>query len=187
VQTTQALAVLAQVSVAFAGFSAIVTAFGKRTPEQWRPLDRLRFRFMVEFSLFTLCLSLAPLFVLAFGIAEAAVWRSCSALLALGALFYMLLSAHRVRRLTLGGVPMSRGFVALNFAVGAAIALSSILNALGVFSQSAAVYLADVGGCFFVCAEMFARLLLSGSPSHLLSSPGEPDEANGAPGGPARP
>jgi hypothetical protein len=90
VQTTQALAVLAQVSVAFAGFSAIVTAFGKR-------------------------------------------------------------------------------------------------NALGFFSQSAAVYLADAGGCFFVCTERFARLLLSGSPSHLLSSPSEPDEADAVPGGPARP
>lgn len=180
-QTTQALAVLAQVSVAFAGFSAIVTAFGKRTPEQWRPLDRLRFRFMIEFSLFTLSLSLVPLFVLAFGIAEAVVWRSCSALLALGALFYMLLSAHRVRRLMVGGVGVSRGFVALNFAVGSAIALSSLLNACGGFAQTAAVYLADVGGCFFVCAEMFARLLLSGSPAHLLSSPNAPDGAEAAP------
>jgi hypothetical protein len=169
VQTTQALSVLAQVSVAFAGFSAIVTAFGKRTPDQWRPLDRLRFRFMVEFSLFTLCLSLAPLFVLAFDVAEGTVWRSCSALLALGALLYMLLSGARVRRLAVSGVRMSRGFVALNFAVGSAIALSSALNAIGRFSQSAAVYLACVGGCFFICSEMFARLLLSGSPSRLLS------------------
>jgi hypothetical protein len=46
--------------------------------------------------------------------------------------------------------------------VGAVIAVSALLNAAGAFAQAAAVYLAGVGGCLFVCSALFARLLLAG-------------------------
>lgn len=172
-QTTDALSVLAEVSVAFAGFAGIVTAFRRRTPDQWNALDRFRFRFMVEFSLVTLLLSLLPFFVLAFDVAEATVWQLCSVPLAAGALAYLLRSALEVRRLFVRGLPVSRSLVAITFATGAAIASTSLLNALRQFSRPAPVYLAGVGGCLFVCSAMFARLLLA-------SSPGARDDERGA-------
>lgn len=167
-QTSDVLSVLAEVSVAFAGFAGIVTAFRRRTPDHWNALDRFRFRFMVEFSLVTLLLSLLPFFVLAFDVADARVWSLCSVPLSLGALVYLLRSAVRVRRLLAAGLAVSRGLAAVSFTVGIGIAVTSALNALQWFAHPAAVYLAGVGGCLFVCSAMFARLLLAGTPSETL-------------------
>jgi hypothetical protein len=163
-QTGDVLSVLAQVSVAFAGFAGIVTAFRRRTPDHWNALDRFRFRFMVEFSLVTLFLSLLPFFVLAFDVAEPRVWSLCSVPLSLGALIYLLRSALSVRRLLAAGLEVGRGIAAVSFAVGIGIAATSLFNALQWFARPAAVYLAGVGGCLFVCSAMFARLLLAGTP-----------------------
>lgn len=163
-ETSDVLSVLAEVSVAFAGFAGIVTAFRRRTPDHWNALDRFRFRFMVEFSLVTLFLSLLPFFVLAFDVAEARVWAWCSVPLAVGALVYLLRSAVSVRRLLAAGLDVSRTLTVTSFAVGIAIATTSLLNALQWFAHPAAVYLAGVGGCLFVCSAMFARLLLAGAP-----------------------
>lgn len=159
--SSQALATLAEVSVAFAGFAGIVTAFRRQTPEKWSALDRFRFRFMVEFSLATLGLSLAPFFVAELGVGEPALWRVCSVLLAVGALVYLLRSTFRVRRMLAAGLPVSRGLALLSFAVGVLVAGSALLNALGLVGRPAGVYLAGVGGCLFVCSAMFARLLLA--------------------------
>mgnify|MGYP003411337866 FL=1 len=80
VKAAEALAALAEVSVAFAGFSGIVTAFRRHNPGQWSPLDRFRFRFMVEFSLATLALSLVPFFFSGLGLTESRVWSLSSLL-----------------------------------------------------------------------------------------------------------
>lgn len=150
--------------MAFAGFSGIVTVFRRRNPGEWSDLDRFRFRFMVEFSLATLSLSLTPFFVSELGFSEAWVWSLSSLLLGGGALFYLVRSTLRVRRLVAAGEPVSRGLAVVSVAVGIAVAGSALLNAAGVFSRPSGVYLAGVGGCLFVSSAMFARLLLGSSP-----------------------
>jgi hypothetical protein len=152
------------VSVAFAGFSGIVTAFRRRDPGQWSDLDRFRFRFMVEFSLATLALSLTPFLVSELGASEARVWSLSSLALGAGALFYLLRSILRVHRLVAAGAPVSRPLAGVSVAVGSAVAGSALLNAAGVFAHASGVYLAGVGGCLFVSSAMFARLLLGSSP-----------------------
>lgn len=164
-KAAEALSVLAEVSVAFAGFSGIVTVFRRRSPGDWSALDRFRFRFMVEFSLATLFLSLAPFFVSELGLPEDGVWTLCSVLLAGGGAAYLTRASLRLRRLLAEGEPVSRGVAVLTFAVGAAVTLSALANAAGLFPQPAGVYLAGVGGCLFVSSVLFARLLLAGSPS----------------------
>jgi len=164
VQAEQALAVLAEVSVAFAGFSGIVSVFRHRRPDHWSDLDRFRFRFMVEFSLATLALALLPFFLAELGLSERGVWSLSSVVLCAGALFYLVRSALRVRRLVLAGEPVSQRLAWLSIAVGVAVAGSALLNAVGLFARPSGVYLAGVGGCLFVSSAMFARLLLAGSP-----------------------
>lgn len=171
-EATEVLTVLAEVAVAFAGFSGIVTAFRRRDPDHWSPLDRFRFRFMVEFSLATLSLSLTPLMLAGLGLAEPALWQISSLLLGVGALLYLLRSWLGLRRIVAGGDAVSWGLAGVSVAMGIAIAVSGLANAAGLFERPAGVYLAGVGGCLFVCSAMFARLLLA----HASNAPGPDDD-----------
>jgi hypothetical protein len=163
VQAAESLAVLAEVSVAFAGFSGIVTAFRRRSPGEWSELDRFRFRFMVEFSLATLALSLIPFFLSELGFSESRVWEVSSLILGVGAFSYLTRSTLRLRRLLAAGEPVSRALAVVSVLVGVAVAGSALANAAGFFSHASGVYLAGVGGCLFVSSAMFARLLLASS------------------------
>lgn len=163
-QAAEVLAVLGHVSVSFAGFSGIVMAFRRSQPGEWSALDRFRFRFMVEFSLATLVLSLLPFFVSELGVPEARVFTTSSLVLGAGALAYLVRSAWSLRRLIATGEPVSLVLAAISVAVGVAVAGSAFLNAAGLFARPAGVYLAGVGGCLFVSSAMFARLLLTSSP-----------------------
>ena len=164
-QSAQALSTLAEVSVAFAGFSGIVTVFRRRNPGEWSRLDRFRFRFMVEFSLATLALSLLPFFLSELGLPEAGVWGCSSVVLGGGALYYLVRSLVRLRALVKGGEPVSRRLAAVSVTVGIGITISAFVNATGWFAQASGVYLAGVGGCLFVSSAMFAQLLLANSAS----------------------
>ena len=164
-QSAQALSTLAEVSVAFAGFSGIVTVFRRRNPGEWSRLDRFRFRFMVEFSLATLALSLLPFFLSELGLPDSGVWGCSSVVLGGGAAYYLVRSLVRLRALVRGGEPVSRRVAAVSVTVGIGITVSAFLNATGWFSQASGVYLTGVGGCLFVSSAMFAQLLLANSPS----------------------
>jgi len=164
-KAAQALAALAEVSVAFAGFSGIVTVFRRRNPGEWSRLDRFRFRFMVEFSLATLALSLLPFFLSELGLPESRVWGLSSVVLGGGAFLYLVRSVVRLHTFLSTGEPVNRRLAAVSVAVGIGITVSALLNATGLFSQASGVYLAGVGGCLFVCSAMFAQLLLANSKS----------------------
>ena len=164
-KAAEALSALAEVSVAFAGFSGIVAAFRRHNPGEWSPLDRFRFRFMVEFSLATLALSLVPFFLSELGLPESRVWSLSSLILGGGALLYLIRSVVRLHPLLLAREPVSRGLASVSVAVGIGITVSAFMNAAGFFSQPSGVYLAGVGGCLFVSSAMFAQLLLANSPS----------------------
>lgn len=163
-QASDTLTALAEVSVAFAGFSGIVTAFRRRSPGEWSDLDRFRFRFMVEFSLATLLLSLLPLILAEMGLAEARAWSVASLVLGAGALAYLTRSTLWLRRLVAAGAPVSRVLAVVSIGVGIAVSASGLANAAGLFAHPSGVYLAGVGGCLFVSSAMFARLLLATSP-----------------------
>jgi hypothetical protein len=155
--------------VAFAGFSGIVTAFRRRNPGEWSRLDRFRFRFMVEFSLATLALSLLPFLLSELGLSESRVWSLSSLVLGTGALAYLVRSILRLYPLVVEGEPVSRPLAYSSVLVGVGVAGSAFGNAAHLFSRPSGVYLAGVGGCLFVSSAMFSRLLLN-------SSPGRADE-----------
>lgn len=72
---------LAEVSVAFAGFSGIVAVFGRRDPGQWSAADRYRFFSLVETSLVAAFLSLVPFGCAAMRLSPELIWRLSSILL----------------------------------------------------------------------------------------------------------
>ncbi len=77
------LLTLAEVFVAFAGFSGVVAVFGRRDPGAWSFAERFRFFSLVVTSLSSLLLCIVPFGLLALNVAEASVWRSLSALFVL--------------------------------------------------------------------------------------------------------
>ena len=71
---------LAEVSVAFAGFSGIVAVFGRRDPGTWSLGDRYRFFSLVETSLVSAFLSLIPFGCTAMGLSPRTLWALSSIL-----------------------------------------------------------------------------------------------------------
>jgi hypothetical protein len=71
---------LAEVSVAFAGFSGIVAVFSRRDPATWSVGDRYRFFSLVETSLVSAFLSVIPFGCAAMGLSPEMVWTVSSIL-----------------------------------------------------------------------------------------------------------
>ncbi len=71
---------IAEVSVAFAGFSGVVAVFGRRDPGRWPLTDRYRFYSLVETSLVAAFLSLVPFGCAAVGLSPEVVWGLASIL-----------------------------------------------------------------------------------------------------------
>lgn len=88
---TNVLIILAEVSIGFAGFSAVVGAlFHRRRPGDAMPFDEVRFLVMLEFSLSVLVFSLFPLALHELGIAEGLIWRIVSTVLGVFLVFHVL-------------------------------------------------------------------------------------------------
>ena len=81
-------------SVAFAGFSGVVAAFGRRDPETWSFADRARFYVLVRTSLAALFFCIVPFCLSSLYLPEAYVWRIASALM----VAYFVISRVQTRR-----------------------------------------------------------------------------------------
>ena len=79
-QGADVLIVFAEVAAAFAGFAGVVVVFGRRD-RAWAPNDALRFRFMLENSLFTVAFALLPFLFHHLGASPRLTWGTCSGLL----------------------------------------------------------------------------------------------------------
>ena len=68
------LLTIAQLAVAFAGFSAIIVALNNRPVRDWDATDRLNLRCLLQVSVFVIAFSLFP-FLLAISLTKAGVWK----------------------------------------------------------------------------------------------------------------
>ncbi len=155
------LGTIAELSVAFTGFTGVVAVFGRRPDAEWAPLEVFRFRVLLGASLAALLFSLLPFLLHHGGIAEARVWRVGSALVVLHLVVVAALDTRtlaRVRRES--DQPI---FFALETAVAAfalVVFLIQVLNALGqLASVSFSAFLAALVYYLFVSAVNFVRLL----------------------------
>ncbi len=150
------LLTLAEVAVALAGFSGVVTAFQTRG-RPWSRFDSVRLWNLLRFSLALLFFSLLPLAWLAAGESP---WVVCSAVFGLTAAGQAIVSASFAIRRPPGTQPV----VAASLAAGglaAAIALS--LNTLGVlFERSFTGYLVGLLWLVVASAVFFVRLVYLG-------------------------
>ncbi len=159
-QASELLLTIANVSVAFAGFTGIVAVFGRRADGEWRRGDILRFWQMIEISLLTLIFSLVPFVFHHMGLEETTVWAASSGMLALA-------SAIQMARAAIGtlwafgsdpslSLVFSGGFVL----IGVIVILVLIANAYGfIFRQEAAPYVVAIFWEMCLASILFWRLL----------------------------
>ena len=151
--------ILVEASVAIAGFSGVVVAFGRRTEEEWSRLERRRLVLLLTGSFSVLFLSLAALVLLHAGTDPATTWRIGSATWSIIAIYQNVRGARRALQVSrddpdLPNVVWIVTIIGLTFV----IILLSLANALamGQFWP----FLAALVWLFGLACYAFARLLL---------------------------
>jgi tellurite resistance protein TehA-like permease len=152
---------LAEVFVAFAGFTGIVATLGQRSEGKWRPVDAIRFRALLEASLAGLVFSVTPFGFHYFGVAEAITWSFGSALLAVYVISFLFRIIRKQKRLRTTEDP--------NFVPGVRLVLvtlaipvvaTQLLNAIGAGLQHTfSGFLLGLIFLLILCCAMFVLLL----------------------------
>jgi hypothetical protein len=157
------LIVIAEVSVAFAGFAGIVAVFRQRDLVEWAPLDAARFRFMVECSLMTVLFALLPFVFHHLGTSPTVTWSACSGLMVTAVAGLLVIASFRMRRLR--SHPRGPNLALMRFVqAGSLLALALlVLNALSIgFTAEFGPYLAALAWLLVASGINFFRLLLFG-------------------------
>jgi hypothetical protein len=162
--TTEVLLTLAEISVAFAGFSSVVAIFQQTASPDGDAFDLFRFWVMLEFSLAALFFSLLPLLLHFLGLSDAAVWSVS------GAALIAFLVGHGVftRRLIRRGQPqvvasLTRGLSISGGVVFLTIVVSQALNLAGVLGRSFGPYLLGLLLLLLGAGVNFVRLVWVGN------------------------
>jgi hypothetical protein len=155
------LIVIAEVGIAFAGFSSIVAIFVRRETGGWTREDILRLWQLLVYSLGAVFFALFPLALFYCGLAGSSIWVASSAVLGAFMAVNLALSLITVfRALQEDESALSRAVVATIASLSFMVLVVQVLNALGVvFKSSFGGYLIGllwllVGSGFF-----FVRLL----------------------------
>ena len=160
-QGSDVLTILAEIFVAFTGFTGIVAALGQRSEGKWRPIDVIRFRSLLEASVGGLILSVSPFAFYYFGAAQTDIWRIGSALLAIYIVFGFFKTIRRHQKLRANDdpdfVPGVRWFLLI---VAIPVVAMLTLNALGIgLHEAFPGYLVGLIFVLLMCCAMFFLLL----------------------------
>ena len=123
----EALGTVVQVAVALAGFTGVVAVFGTDPVHQWSRLNRLRLRLLLTMSSIPVALCLVALVLLATPLDETVVWRSVSAIAALGFAAAAATAQWGMSRVQANELDRPGGSRAIFYATGAAGAASILL------------------------------------------------------------
>jgi hypothetical protein len=157
-----ALLTIAEIAVAFAGFSSIVVLFQNRTEGAWVPLDAVRFRLMLQSSLLAASFAVLPLPIHKLGVPSGVVWPLCGCILAV---FLGLggVAQFRARRLFSGASSMVR-WASFQLLFWASF-LAQLLNASGlVFHREPGPYIFGVCWLLFWAGYQFYQLMIPARP-----------------------
>ena len=155
------LLVIAQLSVAFAGFASLASALSNRNQGDETRVDAGRLINMLIISLSTTMLALVPFIPMLFGLSEAMVWRS-SALTAFATVAIFAPGAVvRTKRMKRYAGFSSRLNI-LNVGLATIAAAGFICSAFGLPAvKPSASYVAGLVALLLVCAIVFFRVIAS--------------------------
>lgn len=127
------LIVIAEIAVAFAGFTSIVAVFHQRQRD-WSALQAHRINVMLQYGLLGVALALLPMPLVAIGVSEESVWRLCNTLgglLNLGhATLFVIPKYRRLARDSSLGV--RQGLMKASTVIGYALIAVVLLTAAGL-------------------------------------------------------
>jgi hypothetical protein len=155
VQAAGTLELVAEVAVAFAGFSGIVGVYRARTDAASDPLPALRV--LVEYSVYLLAAALLPLFLWHGGLSETSAWRLASLASALYTATYYL---YRYRSFVASASESEWKFLRAMIACDWLLAALLVVNAAGLFPfNPIVVYLVNLGYQLAWTAITFMRFV----------------------------
>ena len=155
------LTILAEVFIAFAGFTGIVATLGQRSEGKWRPVDVIRFRALVEASLAGLVLCVLPFGFHQFAVAEAITWGVCSAMLAVYVVTFILKVVRNQIKLRATEDPdFVPGVRLILILLSGLVVPIQLLNAAGVgLEHTFSGFLVGLIYLLVLCSSMFVLLL----------------------------
>jgi hypothetical protein len=162
------LLTLAEIAVAFAGFSALVTALGGRASHDDRLMDSYALRTLVENALVVATFSLLPIILQKYSVPDSNVWRISSAGFILVTLMSSLGASRRARPLHHLLTPARKVTrrMAWPMILGSYVALILVATGLSPVADSALYFTAlcltlGIAGLLFrdVVASVFASPL----------------------------
>jgi|SRR4026209_2539637 hypothetical protein len=139
------LLTIAELSVAFAGFSGVVAVFGQRAAGRWSDEDFVRLLFLISSSLVVVFLALLPFFLRLLHCPDAVAWGISSAFLAASAVALTVSALRRVR-----AVHSKQPFIL------------QVLNIFGPFDLEAGPYVVGTGLLLLTAVLPFGTLLYRG-------------------------
>jgi len=155
------LTILAEVFVAFAGFTGIVATLGQRSEGKWRPVDVIRFRALLEASLAGLVLCVLPFGFHHFAVSEAITWGLGSALSAVYIVSFLFrIIRNQVNLRTNEDPDFVPGVRLVLLTLAVPVVATQLLNVIGAGPQH--TFSGFLVGLIFVliaCCAMFVLLL----------------------------
>ena len=160
-QGSDVLTVLAEIFVAFAGFTGIVAALGQRSEGKWKPVDVIRFRALLEASLAGLVLSVVPYGFHYFGVVEAVTWSFGSFLVAVYVVFFLIRIVQKQKELRATEDPnFVPGVRLILVFLSVPVVAVQLLNTIGVGLQHTfSGFLLGLIFLLILCCAMFVLLL----------------------------
>ncbi|MGD8363055.1 MAG: hypothetical protein PVJ04_16630 [Gemmatimonadota bacterium] len=157
-QPGEVLSMFLEAGVAFLGFGALVSLFGKSTDSKEAALAAARLQCMLELNLAIPVLSVAPFILDSWIESEAVLWRTmCLGSLSVAIWASIVFSARTRPFRAATSIPVRRSLQ--SFGV-----LTFALSVLGVFSESASMAMA----CFLTALSL--ALMISGAFFALVTS-----------------
>lgn len=166
VQGEGILQTIAEISVAFAGFTGVVVAFGRRPQHGSGSIDAHAFKAMLAGSFQALFFSILPFLLAASGLSEPGLWRVASALMLLGLALGAAVDVRYARvadRTQWTRFDRVLPLVIPLFGITAIAALGA--NLFGMVERSFAPYLGGLVFFLFFSSIMFVRLLTAPQPA----------------------
>lgn len=158
--TPQSLQTVAEISIAFAGFSGLIVAF-RRHRGPLTPVERFRLQILLALAFGAMLLSFVPELLAEAGLAAARVWVTASAVLGGWAVVFLAWWSWRSRRVSRQVPEIFNWFAFSRMAVGhVAVIVLQALVVIGVVRDHApAAYLAGLIWLLLHAAHQFARML----------------------------
>lgn len=156
------LALIAEISVAMAGFSSVVVAYGRRYEAGWSASDRIRLSILVGGSLAVLFLALLPGALRWLGVDDVLAWTLSSGVVAVYVLVHGAVVALRMR----GQVGRSPGklhpaIAAATIVAALAALVLQLLNLAGRMGDPAGAYIVGLELLLGAATLQFLRLVFT--------------------------